>query len=520
MDDRVWICDILKDILESLNNVDKIKDVLEDYKRIKDNGKVDTLLKFIENEYDKEFAIQMELYLFNITADTAIYLVCAKNRLELEKIQNDDLFFEMNLLEQIYIHEFCKSESNFEFELEWNSYLERKMEREIFNDNKHKINLKRRNKDQIVLVTKQLLGLQHAPTVLVLEIARILKNILNKEVFLLVAGVDTDGELLKNNFTIADARTVNFDRNLNGTFCKRYKDTEIRGYQLLLKKENKNEMKEVLEKIYQMSPWVVWEIGGHNYYAGITQKFTSYICTQCVSGYPAVQADMIVNYIPCKSPEEKEKKFFLENKGTLIKETEFLFEYEKPWQPAVRENYGIKDGEFILGIVGNRLNEDCREDFVNELAKAIRKIQNVGILFYGEVSDDFKEYMREMLGANARIIYVGYKKDMINYLGMMDLFVNPPRLGGGNGAAMSMSLGIPVLTTEKGDVASVAGDSFTVDKLEDFHVMIQKYEEDENYRRKQGDAAKKRIGEMTTSDEQLGDILQSILNMVEETEKK
>ena len=47
-------------------------------------------------------------------------------------------------------------------------------------------------------------------------------------------------------------------------------------------------------------------------------------------------------------------------------------------------------------------------------------------------------------------------------MSVCDLFVNPRRTGGGAGAAQAMAGGVPVLSFDGGDVASVAGPSFLV----------------------------------------------------------
>ena len=101
-------------------------------------------------------------------------------------------------------------------------------------------------------------------------------------------------------------------------------------------------------------------------------------------------------------------------------------------------------------------------------------------------------------------------------MGMMDLFINPPRLGGGNGAAMSMSLGIPVLTVDEGDVASVAGPDFIVRRLEEFPALVKRYRDDSAFRERQSRKALQRIEQMTTSDEELGNILQQIIDLAGE----
>ena len=515
MENQNWIRDFLKDLLASIQTPEKAERVIEDYFEIKETGKLSDLLDFLEREYEKDILYSLEYYLYSITNDREFYPICAKTRLELEAEQADDLFLEINLFEQVCMYRFREGKRDFAFEWKWNQYLGERME-QLIEPVGNKLTSEEREDGPVVLVTQQLLTEAHAPTRLILEMARIFISVLHKEVLLLVAGVPADVELLKNIGLDANGTILNFNYNLNGQFSYKYRGVSIQGYQLMIKKDNVNEMRELMRAVYRMKPQLVWNFAGNTYYTGLMKNFTTYIYTKCSSGYPAVKADAVVNYIPVTSPEDLSDKRYLEAGGTRVKEIEFLFPYEKPWQPAKRNVYGIAEHAFCLGIVGNRLEFDCKPEFLAILGEILNDMKEVCLIFYGELADESRKKIEENIGHRTRIIYLGARRDLINWLGMMDLFINPPRLGGGNGAAMSMSLGIPVLTVDEGDVASVAGPDFIVRRLEEFPALVKRYRDDSAFRERQSRKALQRIEQMTTSDEELGNILQQIINLAGE----
>ena len=108
----------------------------------------------------------------------------------------------------------------------------------------------------------------------------------------------------------------------------------------------------------------------------------------------------------------------------------------------------------------------------------------------------------------------GSKNNLIDYQNLFDLFVNPPRIGGGNTGAMALSAGVPVLTLNKGDIASVAGEEFTVETLEDYPEMIWKYKNDAAFYERQSKLARAKIEEKITGDEELAAIIQNVFDRI------
>lgn len=518
MEETKWISDFLKTIVYGMKDPSKGEIIKQEYSLIKSDGKIDWLWEFLEGEYEKEMLFELQIFLYKVTYDLDLFIRVTKTSLEIEYEKKDDVYTEINLFHQISSNQFRIGKYDFMYEWKWNQYLQEKMEKKL-NVDLQPIPIEERDKNLVILVMQVFLGEDHAPTRLTLELARIFMTVLKKKVFLLVTYLKEDQERLKS----CGLDEYPFEMNylpIDGKFTAIYKNLKIPGYQIPLHEEREQELTMLLKLIYESKPWLVWNLGASHYYAGLMSKFTTYAYTRCVSGYPAVNADIIVNYIPVSSEKAQNQKEFLVEKGVQIIETEFLFEYDKPNQPVSRSQYSIPENAFCIGIVGNRLMVDMDDNFMKLLKIILNQSKDIYILFYGEISDSFIEQHKKIIGNNERCIFLGTKLDLINYLVLMDVFLNPPRLGGGNGAAMAMSIGKPVITLDKGDVSVVAGAAFNVAGLDEIPRLIHRYQTDLEFRENQGKLAKNKINQMVTGDTELGDILADVLKTAGEVAAK
>jgi hypothetical protein len=74
---------------------------------------------------------------------------------------------------------------------------------------------------------------------------------------------------------------------------------------------------------------------------------------------------------------------------------------------------------------------------------------------------------------------------LTDVIAMTDLFVNPPRQGGGGGAARAFAVGVPVVTFPNCDVSNVAGTDFCCENFSQMKEQITRYREDKVFYKKQ-----------------------------------
>ena len=65
-----------------------------------------------------------------------------------------------------------------------------------------------------------------------------------------------------------------------------------------------------------------------------------------------------------------------------------------------------------------------------------------------------------------------------------DLYVNPPRIGGGYSIAEAFSKGVPGVTLNYGDVAAASGKDFIVNTLEEMNERILRFKNEKEYYQK------------------------------------
>ncbi len=96
------------------------------------------------------------------------------------------------------------------------------------------------------------------------------------------------------------------------------------------------------------------------------------------------------------------------------------------------------------------------------LSESIVDYPTVKYIFIGECSELKEKYAADQ----KHFCFMGYVNELEQVLEYCDLYLNPPRMGGGISGLMAIENGIPVITLSDGDVALYCGD-FVVDNMEE-----------------------------------------------------
>lgn len=94
------------------------------------------------------------------------------------------------------------------------------------------------------------------------------------------------------------------------------------------------------------------------------------------------------------------------------------------------------------------------------VAGAWEQERDIYVIFIGPTNEKFQKKVQREMGDASHIRFLGEQKRLQGAIAMTDLFVNPPRVGGGAGAHLALLEGIPIITLKNCDVASLAGDGF------------------------------------------------------------
>ncbi len=134
------------------------------------------------------------------------------------------------------------------------------------------------------------------------------------------------------------------------------------------------------------------------------------------------------------------------------------FNPPKPYKNVSREDLNLTEEDFVLITVGNRLDNDMDEKYMDLIYSFLLKKSNVKWLIVGSAKLSYLEKNYQNL-LNDKIIRIQYEDDLAALYRICDVFINPDRIGGGFSIAIAMSQSLPVVTMRK----SSAGLTFVGD---------------------------------------------------------
>lgn len=479
-----------------------LRELKESYQKF-DAAMQQNMLRVIEQSLAK-FPITLQIYIWSsllaVLRDEKIIPYMG----ELTADDSLNLWQKVELMNQlqrtIFASEMIKDE---EAEYKRNSDAYTALMDEIRQRNKKEFSYlpwEKRNK-KIVLITKQFIGRQHAPTEITLQMNRYLKE-LGYEVVLYVAYMPNRNtvplwykQCLWNNFM-----------NTAGAFQGEIEGEELKGYNLLFTEEHYPEqLYDAAEMIWQEAPEWVLEVGDKTILADLCRQFTTVLTRRCVKTIPVTNAPIIVLASDYTIAEErryqswlKPYQQFVEVKHSIVGKT-VIAEKEK------KEKYGIAEDQFVILLVGNRLVQEVTEDFLKTIYTMLEENPKAVLAVIGNceaLEKRIAEAYRE------RFYFLGYTEELQKTMTIGDLFLNPPRQGGGTGAMYAILQEIPVVTLDNCDVQVNVGKVFTCDSIESMVNLVHQYCEDKGFMEKKKEACRRKA-------EQLGEALQRLGEEVE-----
>jgi glycosyltransferase involved in cell wall biosynthesis len=354
-----------------------------------------------------------------------------------------------------------------------------------------------RNKKRIAIVTEQLLDINHAPSKIVLEQCYALQQKLGMEIILFICPIDMSQanpmswhEMVYQNFMpqlngeyliIYDEEgTKASQKEANGIFYIRYKDIIVRGKQILFRNDTFAAQEALLQLIYDYNPLFVYNINSVNPIADICGSFTAVVASCMSYGYPVSDADILLKLQNTVNEQQSKRPYtILEDTQQLALDFQWSFHIDKPSIYYERIHYGIPEDEFVLSIVGNRLQFEITDEFVKALEQVLNIDNRISIMLIGEYQS-YKEIFNAEIFEN-RIHSIGYQNKLASAIKMADLYINPPRSGGGTSALYALNAGVPVITLPDCDVAYNVGEQFICSNYEEMIHTIIRYKNNQEY---------------------------------------
>lgn len=166
----------------------------------------------------------------------------------------------------------------------------------------------------------------------------------------------------------------------------------------------------------------------------------------------------------------------------------FTFSLKEQLEHTSREKEQLPDKQFLLAVVGARLDEEVTDDFLKMLRGVLSP--QIGVVFIGKF-ETYEKVAERYPNIRQYMYQLGFCSDILSKLEICDLYVNPTRKGGGTSAVEAMSKGLPTISVSYGDVAGIIGEEFCCRDYEEMAELIGRYAKDDKFYQKKAEDAKK-----------------------------
>ncbi len=120
-----------------------------------------------------------------------------------------------------------------------------------------------------------------------------------------------------------------------------------------------------------------------------------------------------------------------------------------PKRSISRIELNIGPDHIVYVIVGNRLDDDMSADFENLLNAIVQAVPQALLLMVGQKKHPWKSTAGERLDRVVR--FLPYESDLPALFSISDVYLNPPRRGGGISCLIALQQGLPCVSYPGGD---------------------------------------------------------------------
>lgn len=340
------------------------------------------------------------------------------------------------------------------------------------------IPLRDRNSNRIVIITEQIWDELHSPTKLILEYIYILRK-LGFEVLLFVC--PSDG-FLRHEVWYQAGKVINENRHISEKI--EYRGMSVQYFQINLSSSDcLKEYAMMLTLIQAWNPLFVYSYGLGNVIGDLCKNITTLVhedmqAIEC----PVSEGQILVRIL--KGDEEYEKmvlQSLSEHQSQLWIPQNFPVYFDGNGKDISRKELGLPEEQFLIAIVGNRLETEIDEEFVQIMKNIMKEYSCTAFVFIGAAGKLEKYFIDTMV--EDRVFYLGFQQDLVSVYEVMDLYLNPKRMGGGYSSIMALHASLPVVTLPECDVAYNVGEEFVVSDYGQMFQTVGRYIEDTSFRK-------------------------------------
>lgn len=364
------------------------------------------------------------------------------------------------------------------------------------------IPISERNPNLTIVITGQILAIQHGPTKTTFDRIRVLQKKLHQEVLLI------DTASIMPPIGVMDYYGMSF-----GNYLPELSDEdaiEKMGVKTAYFQCDQNmpdipTMELLIKQIRKLKPRHIISIGA-DIFSDIVDSMVPVLTvglipsslSNTVSSFQTLARDLSPNEISAL------KKAGLTEKNVI--KSIFTSGLKEQTEHTNRKMLGLPEDAFIIAVVGGRLGDEVTDEFLGMLEKVLARTK-IFIVYMGYFNN-INEKMERHPSLISHTKYLGMVDDILSRIELMNLYVNPRRTGGGTSAVEALSKGVPVVTIDYGDVAINTGKDFTVKDYAEMAETIIRYIDDKDFYKTQSVKAKKRSEILLDSDGQFVKLIQ------------
>lgn len=487
------------------------------------------LIELVSNS--EEYSLVSKNYIEELLPITDIYHQIYLRTILMHMIPSSDTFCEviklcMECLDNVYLKQFMYQQcAVFRFNTPSVSSIQSdtllwKFHQSIVSDFKNQlseyllpINIDERDKKLVVVICDQYISKLHGPTKTTSDRCKILIEKYNKRVLLINTGevLNRVGEL-----PIYNQKIGNYIEGFENLEVVNWKGCDIPFFQCPKGMPDIDIYIYLLKALQKLKPYYVVSIGADGFFA----QLVNYIVPVLTVGLCPSRITFTETACQTISRDLNNDDLQLLNNvnvklDSVIKST-FSSSCIEKTHSMNRKEIGVLENSIILCIVGGRLGIEMDEDFMQMLVEISYLNPNVEYVVLGGFGNGISiENLPCYEQLAEKIHFCGMVKDILAYLELCDLYINPRRIGGGTSAVEALHVGVPVISTNFGDVAVNVGSDFIVSDYAEMISKVNQYIADNEYYKSQSIKAKERAEYLLDSDRHFIDTLKEFESRIQ-----
>lgn len=332
-----------------------------------------------------------------------------------------------------------------------------------------------RNKDFVIVLISQLLGLGHGPTKTLLDRCYVLEKILNKKVFII-----NTAEFMPSfgAVPVFDIGCGSYIDDYSHMDKFQFKDASFSMFQCPNEMPQISIIKEIVDVVKTEKPYYILTIGGNSIVNDICSRMVPTLSLATVfSGRTITKGTF---QVIGREKTDSDIRWLEENNlpDEHMIESLFTFVFREQTHTFTREELGFPDDGFVAVLVGARLDDEIDDECERMIIKLAEN--GIYIAFLG-VYNRAAKLCEKSEAFKSHCINLGFRDDVLAVDEHCDLYINPRRIGGGTSVAEALFKGVPAVTFNFGDVGVTAGKDFHVKSYEDMYNTILRYANDKEF---------------------------------------